>query len=181
MVSISRSRPIRLNSRFWVLPPVMLPPGFIISPFNVAILKDDLARLFMAMPASRSFTTIVRPRRFSNMPLYLSSKDTRSEATPIKPSTLHIDLSSLLSSLGRMLETGSMVALPYCLERRYPITCFASCSVGVTMFCKAEPSVISIALSYSQGTRISSATTPSIHLPRRGSLAASLRTFRTLE
>ena len=178
--SISRSRPIRLNSRFCTLPPVMEPPGLMMSPFTVAIRNAPRARLLTAMPASRSRTMTVRPSRFSNTPLYFASYPTSSEATPKKPSTRQASRSFASNVRGRIAEMGNNVARPYSLRRRYSITYFASCSVGVTMFCNADPSAISTAVSYSFGTRISSATTPSIRFFNSKSRPLSRSTLRTL-
>ena len=110
--SISRSLPSRLNSDLCTLPPVIEPPGLIMSPFSVAILNDEPTCLLMAMPVSRSSTITVLPSKFEHISAYRGAHSTSSAAMPWHPRIFMKRFSASVSALGRMADTGRSVARP---------------------------------------------------------------------
>ena len=147
---------------FFILPPVIDPPGFSISPSRVAIFILYLVSLANCIALSISSITTVFPSSPSTTFLYFSSNSNSSDAIPIG-STL--DFTSFKSiKLGVTTFNGRNVTLPLSVFFRNSIASLAHSSSSVIIFCIAAASDASIAFSYFSETEITCATAPSIPL-----------------
>ena len=154
------SKPLR-----WVrfAPPVIEPPGFTTSPFNVTSFTRWLTARAIRVAASISLTIKVVPSKYWITLRLEASKVTKSLAIPIIPESFWACWSSRGSmDRARIVVCGKNVARPNRFWVKNRIPAFAAFSSFTMMFCSWLPSVVSIAWEYCWSTLIASATEPTI-------------------
>ena len=169
--SISLLLPKIFTVFVWIEPPVIAPVLLIMSPSNVTILKEYELSFAIWIAVSIFSTIKVLPRRLSTICSYLLLHLTKSDATPITPSVLFLII--LSNFLPLIDETGKKDALPNLFFLKCSTNFLASSSVSVTMFWRACPKHISIAVSYFLSTEIRFAKTPFIPFPSPGFFSQS--------
>ena len=142
-----------------MLPPVITPPGFTISPCRVTIRKEYPARRAKTTASSISLTMAVRASK--NSTARFASPLARTAWSAIRITSEPSACFSLgFKWLTRSAASGKKVTRPKCSLRKSAMAILASCSPGTTTFCSAPPSTASTAASYCSGTSISSASVP---------------------